>query len=130
MGIPSGLVLRVDRVRAPDGSGGSGSGGTTGFVWKFSLGQGRVFDQPAEWAAPQFRRLDQPYRDYVTDRLMLPWWLLVVVLGAAPARWTFVRLRRAHRADRGRCPECGGELQLVDEGRCATCGAVVGEIAA
>jgi hypothetical protein len=139
MALPSGLVLRLDRARDANGFADSPGRKNTatapsatpiGLLWKASPGAGRLFEQPAEWAAPQLRRLDQPYRDYVTHRLLIPWWLLALVLGAAPARWTFVHLRRARRADQGRCPECGSGLPLVEGGRCAACGAATGEIAA
>jgi hypothetical protein len=133
MALPSGLVLRLDRPRDADTSddpaqSDRGGDGTHALLWKVSPGEGRLFDQSAEWAWPQLRRLDAHYRDYITHRLLLPWWLLL--LGAAPARWTFVRLRRAHRADHGRCPACGQDLRLLDGGRCAACGAATAEIAA
>ena len=130
--LPAGLVLRLDRSRrtaaatqpttAPDLS--------SVVIWRANPGAGRTLDQPVEWAWPQFRRLDQTYRNFVTDRLLLPWWLLVLLLGAAPARWIFVRLRRAYRADHGRCPACGQGLELVEGGRCAACGTATAEIAA
>jgi len=143
--LPQGLALRIDVAR-PGRFGGQPAAPTTlptafastrpvagrgpAVLWNNSPGEGRLFDQPTEWAWPQFRRFDAPYRDYVIRRLLLPWWLLVLLLGGAPARWTYVRLRRAHRADHGRCPACGKDLRLLDGGRCAGCGAVASEIAA
>src|SRR4051812_23730095 len=130
MGLPSGLILRIDQVRRNDKPVAAAADHFNGLTWKASPGEGRVFDQPAEWVTPQLRTLDQSYRDLLTRRLLLPWWLLVLLLIAAPARWTYVRLRRSSRADQGRCPECGQDLRVAVDATCPKCGAVPGEIAA
>lgn len=130
MGLPSGLVLRIDQARPARDAPAPAAERFNAMLWKVSPGEGRVFDQPAEWAGVQFRRLDQPYRDYLTHRLLLPWWLLLLLFAAAPAWWIFVRLRRTHRADRGRCPECGEDLRQAFDTRCPKCGTAMAEIMA
>jgi hypothetical protein len=61
----------------------------------------------------------------VTGRgFIFPHWFAALVAFVLPflwGRWLFVRLRRYDRITRGRCPDCGYELQASPE-RCPECG--------
>ncbi len=63
--------------------------------------------------------------DILTVRL--PYWLVALVTGVAPAMWLVRRRREARRARKGLCPCCGYDLRASAE-RCPECGLVlVGE---
>lgn len=67
-----------------------------------------------------------PARRIRTTEARLPLWMPFVLLSAYPAV-TFFRgpLRRARRAKRGACPECGYDLTGNVSGVCPECGVEV-----
>ena len=51
----------------------------------------------------------------------VPLWLSTLLFGAAPAAWTYSRLRRRRLDQEGLCARCGYDLRATPE-RCPECG--------
>jgi hypothetical protein len=61
-------------------------------------------------------------------RWTVPCWPLAVTCGILPAAWSWMRIRRRHRAQPGRCAKCGYDLRATPE-RCPECGTAVDQAA-
>jgi hypothetical protein len=68
------------------------------------------------WVDPGARGSWRPYWFIV-----VPYWAIAVVTGAAPAAWLIRRSTGGRRFGRGRCRTCGYDLRSSPE-RCPECG--------
>jgi hypothetical protein len=62
---------------------------------------------------------------FVGQNIFVPFWILVVALGIAPAQKTLMRYRRWSRVSRGICPCCKYDLRATPD-RCPECGTPTG----
>jgi hypothetical protein len=94
----------------------------------FSGGDGRCF--PNEWGFALRWDVDQPAKEwpYVSGwrarMVVLPWWVLVALFGAAPMYRMVTAWKRARfkRLNPGLCDSCGYDLRATPD-RCPECGA-------
>lgn len=61
---------------------------------------------------------------FIDDRvIVVPFWFVLILTGAAPMLWLATRIRQRQRAWASRCRACGYDLRATPD-RCPECGAL------
>jgi hypothetical protein len=93
----------------------------------YTMAAGPVRPGPGRWGfGLHLNRTTGPLwrvGNWVIVSIFLPWWFVVAVTAALPARWLWRRREQRRRRRRSLCPACGYDVRATP-GQCPECGMV------